>query len=205
MSELNTTVVRQMQQLQTLMHRMAFHGFTADGKAAHNPYRGQGKVLSLLKRQPEISQKELADLLDMSKQSLAELLGKMEKSGYISREPSTTDKRSVVIRLLPEGEKAIAEMDGSSLEVMHVFDCLEQEELARFSESLTRVIRKCTEYFPGEDFEERSRRMERFVNRFDHSFTHFVSGDKQAHHKQPCPKSGEKQNENADSCEKEQE
>lgn len=183
MSELNNTVTRQMQQLQTLMHRMAFHGFTANGKAAHNPYRGQGKVLSVLKRKPEISQKELTELLDMSKQSLAELLGKMEKSGYIAREPSEIDKRSVVIKLLPEGQKAVEEMDSNTLEVMHIFDCLEQEELERFSESLTRVIRKCTEYFPGEDFEERSQRMERFVNKFDHSFTYFDDEDKLGHKK----------------------
>lgn len=183
MSELNNTVTRQMQQLQTLMHRMAFHGFTADGKAAHNPYRGQGKVLSVLKRKPEISQKELTELLDMSKQSLAELLGKMEKSGYVSREPSEKDKRSVVIKLLPEGQKAVEEMDGNSLEVMHIFDCLEQEELERFSDSLTRVIRKCTEYFPGEDYEERSQRMERFLNKFDHSFTYFDDDDKLGHKK----------------------
>lgn len=186
MSELNNTVTRQMQQLQTLMHRMAFHGFTANGRAAHNPYRGQGKVLSVLKRKPEISQKELTELLDMSKQSLAELLGKMEKSGYISREPSEKDKRSVVIRLLPEGQKAVEEMDGNTLEVMRIFDCLEQEELERFSQSLTRVIRKCTEYFPGEDFEERSRRMEHFVNKFDHSFTYFDDDDKLGHHKKPA-------------------
>lgn len=186
MSELNNTVTRQMQQLQTLMHRMAFHGFTANGRAAHNPYRGQGKVLSVLKRKPEISQKELTELLDMSKQSLAELLGKMEKSGYISREPSEKDKRSVVIRLLPEGQRAVEEMDGNTLEVMRIFDCLEQEELERFSESLTKVIRKCTEYFPGEDFEERSRRMEHFVNKFDHSFTYFDDDDKLGHHKKPA-------------------
>lgn len=186
MSELNNTVTQQMQRLQTLMHRMAFHGFTANGRAAHNPYRGQGKVLSVLKRKPEISQKELTELLDMSKQSLAELLGKMEKSGYISREPSEKDKRSVVIKLLPEGQKAVEEMDGNTLEVMHIFDCLEQEELERFSESLTKVIRKCTEYFPGEDFEERSRRMEHFVNKFDHSFTYFDDDDKLGHHKKPA-------------------
>lgn len=183
MSELNNIVTRQMQQLQTLMHRMAFHGFTADGKAAHNPYRGQGKVLSVLKRKPEISQKELSELLDMSKQSLAELLGKMEKSGYIAREQSEKDRRSVVIKLLPEGQKAVEEMDGNSLEVMHIFDCLEQEELERFSNSLSRVISKCTEYFPGEDFEERRQRMERFLDKFDHSFTHFNRGDKQGHKK----------------------
>lgn len=183
MSELNGTVTQQMQQLQTLMHRMAFHGFTADGKATHNPYRGQGKVLSVLSMKPEISQKELTALLDMSKQSLAELLGKMEKSGYIAREPSETDKRSITIRLLPEGRKAAEEMDGNALEVVRIFDCLEPEELEQFSACLDRIIKRCVEYFPGEDYEERRERMECFLATYDHSFTRFDEYDSREHHK----------------------
>ena len=109
--EIKGTVTGQLGQLQTLMHRMAFHSYMGQGKAAHNPYRGQGRVLAALKGKPEISQKELTGLLDMSKQSLAELLAKLEKSGFIAREPSEDDKRSVTIRLLEKGKKAAEEMD----------------------------------------------------------------------------------------------
>lgn len=177
MSGIKGTVTRQLQQLQTLMHRMAFHGFTVDGKAAHNPYRGQGRVLAVLCRKPEISQKELAGLLDMSKQSLAELLAKLEKSGYIQREPSEDDRRSSTVRLLEAGRRAAEEMEGSTREVFQIFDCLDGEELERFSGYLARVIRRCAEYFPGEDLEERSRRMESFLAKYDHSFTHFDEHD----------------------------
>lgn len=189
MDELNNTVTQQMQQLQTLMHRMAFHGFTAQGRAKHNPYRGQGRVLSVLHMKPEISQKELTGLLDMSKQSIAELLGKMEKSGYIERKPSETDKRSISIRLLPEGEKAAREMEQSPMEVVRIFDCLEPEELERFSGCLERIIHRCVEYFPGDDFEERRHKMECFLANCDHSFTHFEEYDKSArrkHHPHKC-------------------
>lgn len=190
MNELNNTVTQQMQQLQTLMHRMAFHGFTAQGKAKHNPYRGQGRVLSVLRMKPEISQKELTELLDMSKQSLAELLGKMEKSGYIERQTSEKDKRSITIRLLPDGEKAVEEMEQSPMEVVRIFDCLEPEELERFSGCLERIIHRCVEYFPGGDFDERRRKMECFLARYDHSFTRFEEYDKPAgrrqHHPRKC-------------------
>ena len=51
---------------------------------AFRPYgdsrRGQGRVLAILKMQPEISQKELLYLLDMRPQSLGELLSKLEKT-----------------------------------------------------------------------------------------------------------------------------
>lgn len=173
MSEINSTVLQQLQQLQTLMHRMAFHGFTVNGKVAHNPYRGQGRVLSVLSVKPEISQKELSCLLDMSKQSLAELLSKLEKSGYIAREPSQNDKRSTIVRLLPAGEKAAADMGGEPNAVDRIFDCLDDGELEQFSGYLSRVIKRCAESFPGEDMEERSRRMGEFLAKYDHSFTRF--------------------------------
>ena len=93
MDELRNEVTRQLQQLQTLMHRMAFHGFSVEGKPVHNPYRGQGRVLAILKERPEISQKELTDLLEMSRQGAAELLAKLEKNGLIRRYPSAEDRR----------------------------------------------------------------------------------------------------------------
>ena len=173
MSGIRSTVTQQLQHLQTLMHRLAFHGFKVNGKTVRSPYRGQGRVLSVLKMKPEISQKELAGLLDMSKQSLAELLSKLEKSGYIERTPSPDDKRSSTVRLLPPGREAAEAMERSAPEVDRIFDCLDDGELEQFSGYLERIIRRCAAYFPGEDLEERSRRMEEFLGRHDHSFTRF--------------------------------
>ena len=56
-------------------------------------------MLAILKMKPEISRKELTCLLNMSKQSVAELISKMEKSGYVTREPSEKDKRVMTIKL----------------------------------------------------------------------------------------------------------
>ena len=93
MSEIKTIITEQLQQLQMLMHRTSFHSFMGAGKA-HNPHRGQGRVLAILKMKPEISQRDLTYLLGMSKQSIAQLLDKLEKSGYITREPSEEDKKA---------------------------------------------------------------------------------------------------------------
>ncbi|MGM9606945.1 MAG: MarR family winged helix-turn-helix transcriptional regulator [Oscillospiraceae bacterium] len=173
MSENERTVTQQLQHLQTLMHRLAFHGFKVNGKTVRSPYQGQGRVLSVLKMKPEISQKELAGLLDMSKQALAESLSKLEKKGYIAREPSPDDRRCCTVRLLPMGERAAADMGGEPNEVDRIFDCLSGEELEQFSGYLDRIIRRCAAYFPGEDREERSRKMEEFLAKYDHSFTRF--------------------------------
>ena len=88
MGEGKTVISEQMEKLQTLMHRLVFHNYVSEGKPTRNPYRGQGRVLAALNQNPQISQKELTQQLGMSKQSLAELLGKLEKSGMIRRTQS---------------------------------------------------------------------------------------------------------------------
>lgn len=72
----------------------------------HNIYEnrneGQGRVLALLKIQPEIATKDMAYLLGIKQQSLNELLKKLEKSGYVKRKPSKEDKRVMIVCLTNE-------------------------------------------------------------------------------------------------------
>lgn len=165
MNDLKTNITDQLRHLQMLMHR-AYHDITDTSRNAHNPYRGQGRVLSVLKLKPETSQKELSYLLDMSKQALAELLTKLEKNGYILRQSSEDDKRVTVIRLTEEGMKCAVDMDEAAVDSFHdqVLDCLEDEELEKFDEYLGRVIKRYEDHFPDEDFERRRRLMSDFLS-----------------------------------------
>lgn len=167
MNEIKTTIAEQLRQLQMLMHRTSFHPFMG-GSKVHNPHRGQGRVLAILRMKPEISQRELTYLLDMSKQSLAELLVKLEKSGYITREPSQEDKRVMNIKLTEAGMKATENIDDDRPAIEKILDCLNDEELASFSEHLDRIIKRYQQLFPDEDFEQRRRMMEEFVSRYGH-------------------------------------
>jgi DNA-binding MarR family transcriptional regulator len=119
-------------------------------------------VLALLKIKPEISQKELSYLLNMSKQSLAELLSKLEKNGFITREVSKDDKRAMTIKLTEEGMKSADEVEDGALET-NVLACLNEQELAALSDYLRRVIKSYEDLFPDEDFDKRHRMMEEFV------------------------------------------
>ncbi|MBS4534038.1 MarR family transcriptional regulator [Clostridium sp. D2Q-14] len=84
--------------LQWLLHRH-YHQHRMVCGPMGNPHRGQGRVLSLLKIQPEITQKELTYLLDMRPQSLGELLARLEQNGYITCTTSEKDRRSIDIKL----------------------------------------------------------------------------------------------------------
>lgn len=69
-----------------------------------DPWQGQGRILSTLRRRQSISQRELGDILDIRPQSLGELLQKLEANGYITRHRSETDKRSLIVELTAKGE-----------------------------------------------------------------------------------------------------
>ena len=115
-----------------------------------NPYKGQGRVLTLLKMQPEIMQKELGYLLDISTQALAELLNKLEKKGYIIREQSEKDRRSFVIKLTDAGREATPneedDMEYNYLE--ELFGCLNDEEQDNLLNYIERIIENIEKEIP---------------------------------------------------------
>lgn len=156
---MSETIYEQLQQLQMLMQRAAFDHFGN----AHNVHRGKGWVLALLNIKPEINQKELTCLLNMSKQAAEELINELEKSGYIMREPSVEDKQVMTIRLTEEGAKATSNVDDITSRIFKVFDCLNDDEQAMFSEFLERIIKRQAEQFSNENFEPCRQMMKDFM------------------------------------------
>jgi DNA-binding MarR family transcriptional regulator len=140
--------------LSRLLASYHFHSFRHFGPFA-NPMRGQGRVLSILKLQPEISQKELGYLLDMRNQSLGELLAKLERSGYITRTASEEDRRTANIKLTPEGLNAASESNSQESGIDTLLDCLNEKEKTNLDDYLQRIISKLSETMGDEDFEGR--------------------------------------------------
>ncbi len=135
MNESYAVLYGKLSQLQLLLHRQRTSEIINRGPFADSA-RGQGRVLSMLKIQPEISTKDLAYILSIRQQSLNELLSKMEKGGYIERKPSEADKRIIMIHLTEKG-KAVRQPEA---DVLDVFSCLNENELVEFGEYLDRII-----------------------------------------------------------------
>ena len=126
-----------------ILHKLQYHGGREDGGERAKfqaPHRGQGRVLGILKIQPEISQKDLSYLLDMSNQSLSELLSKLERAGYITRTKSETDRRVMNIRLTATGVEAANEADEQKRSGEDFFDCLSTEERTGLVLYLNKII-----------------------------------------------------------------
>lgn len=118
-----------------------------------NPHRGQGRILSILKLQPEITQKEMTYLLDMRPQSLAELLTKMEKAEFITREPSEQDRRIMVVKLTDAGRAEVEKM--KEVEEKSIFDILSEEEKEQFKNILDKLAEGLKEEIPEEFLQQR--------------------------------------------------
>jgi DNA-binding MarR family transcriptional regulator len=121
--------------LEWLIHKQHLRGF-ADNGPMSDPTRGQGRILALLKTQDGISTKDMSYLLDIRISSLNELLSKLEKNSYITREPSSEDKRIILVKLTEKGKNA--KQKKSVLE--DIFSCLCEEEQKSLGEYLDKII-----------------------------------------------------------------
>lgn len=127
------------------MSRYAEYGFFSDVE------HGQGRVLALLKIQPEIGTKDLAYLLGIRQQSLNELLRRLEKGGYVERKSSDEDRRVTIVHLTEKG-KGVQQPEN---DYQSIFGCLSQEELSNLALYLDRIL---------DSIEERLERMEPAFN-----------------------------------------
>ena len=135
MDDVYTVIYEKLSTLQWLMKRRQMSSQAQSGPFADQT-RGQGRILAMLKIQPEIKTRELAYLLGIRQQSLNELLNKLEKSGHVERKPSDKDKRVMVVHLTEKGRQ----IQQPETDYQEILDCLSPEELQQFGEYLDRII-----------------------------------------------------------------
>jgi len=133
---MNKELYEKLTRLQWLLHKQQLRGWAHGGPIADTT-RGQGRILALLKLRDDISTKDLSYMLGMAVSSLNELLAKLEKGGFITREPSEQDKRIILVRLTDKGRSE--EQQGRS-DIGDIFDCLTEEEQAMLSAILDKLI-----------------------------------------------------------------
>lgn len=135
MHDIYSDLYEKLSTLQWLMKRHQMFCQAESGPFADTS-RGQGRILAMLKIQPEITTKELAYLLGIRQQSLNELLNKLEKNGYVERKPSENDKRVMIVHLTEKGKQ----LQQPETDYQSIFNCLLPEELQQLSQYLDRII-----------------------------------------------------------------
>ena len=89
-----------------------------------DPHRGQGRILTALKKMSGVNQRELAFILDIRPQSLGELLQKLEQNCYITRKIDENDKRSLIVELTEKGKNLKFQRPNYD----SIFKCLNETE-----------------------------------------------------------------------------
>lgn len=166
----------QLVRLEWLLRRYRMRNYREYGPMA-DPHRGQGRVLALLKLKPDISQKELSNILDIRSQSLGELLVKLERSGYITRSPSEADRRVIEIHLTDAGKKA-SSLEEQQPDNNELFGCLKEEERETLYGYLTRVVDDLSKKLgdDGFDLEKHMLFESRLREHFNHGGPHPGAG-----------------------------
>lgn len=134
--ELDNEIYLKFTQIGRLLQRQFIKNFKKNS-AFIDPSRGQGRILKALQIKDGISTKDLAYILGIQVCSLNELLQKLEKNGYISREPSKKDKRVSLIYLTDKGKDIDLDFPKSN-EFLDHFSLEEKKELDKY---LTQIIK----------------------------------------------------------------
>lgn len=138
MDHLNRNLFEKFLRVEMLFHRFHDCSFRHRGPTG-TPVRGQGLVLSIIKENPNITQKQLNEQLGMRQQSAAELLRKLENNKYITRVPCKDDRRVMEIRLTEEGLKAAQVPESIRNATEKVFSCLNEDEKSNFALYLEKI------------------------------------------------------------------
>lgn len=103
----------------------------------HSPvFRGQNKVLIALSEGDNISQKELAERLNLSVQSTAEFITKLIKKNFVTKAKSPTDGRIQLVKLTDKGRR---EAEKSLFYIPEYIDYLEPEERTELANILDKM------------------------------------------------------------------
>jgi MarR family transcriptional regulator for hemolysin len=110
----------------------------ADKRArAHGMTRAQWGILIWLERQPGLSQKELAEILEVEPITVARLIDRLESRGMVERRPDPKDRRIWRLHLCPPAIPVLREIDRQRVHMRAmVTEGLDDETIETITEAL---------------------------------------------------------------------
>lgn len=134
----------ELQRLARQMHRFAY-------KAMHegNHYRGaQSRLLTVVAENDGITQRELAEILDVRPSSLTAMVGKMEQFELIKRKQDEKDQRVMHIYITDKGKEIeVKSKDDIQKLADLLFENLSEEEI----KNMLAIIEKLSHTFNSYD------------------------------------------------------
>jgi DNA-binding MarR family transcriptional regulator len=93
----------------------------ADRRAGmHGMTRAQWVILIWLQRQPGLSQKELAEILEVEPITVARLIDRLEARGMVERRPDSKDRRIWRLHLMEPAQPVLDEMETERADILRL-------------------------------------------------------------------------------------
>ena len=104
----------------------------------------RGRVLFALWTENDIPIKKLVEVTSLDKSTLTGILDRLERDGYVKRNPSTSDRRTTIISRTGKDEIYKERMPQISNEINDIFyDGFTSDEIISFEEQLKRILTNC--------------------------------------------------------------
>ncbi len=145
---------------------MLFHRVHRMNRFFFEYHGGQHRILAVLAHDGDMTQRELTEKLGIQPGSASELIGKLERSGWITRTESDEDRRTADVHLTESGK---AHLDESRQHKPELFSALNDDEKAQLVSLLEKLCADWREKLFAERKEmfDRSGRPDRFIPRED--------------------------------------
>ena len=109
--------------------------------------RGRGNLMALVAQKPGITQKELAEALSIQPASVSEVLFKLERKGFVTREKAEQDRRSIRVTLTEEGQQHLNQPEP---DLNAAFQSLSSEEKELLAQLLGKLLQDWQQRYPAE-------------------------------------------------------
>ena len=104
----------------------------------------RGRVLFALWTKNDIPIKKLVEVTSLDKSTLTGIIDRLERDGYVKRNPSTSDRRTTIISRTGKDEIYKEMMPQISNEINDIFyDGFTPDEIVAFEEQLKRILENC--------------------------------------------------------------
>ncbi len=105
----------------------------------------QGNILLFLNYYPELSQKEIAELIFKDNASMTRMIDLMVKKGYLVRSVNTNDRRRHTIDITDEGKEILEKLPPIILQNRSkALEGITSSEIAQLEHILNKIIMNCT-------------------------------------------------------------
>jgi DNA-binding MarR family transcriptional regulator len=121
----------------------------ADRRAGmHGMTRAQWVILIWLQRQPGLSQKELAEILEVEPITVARLIDRLEARGMVERRPDLKDRRIWRLHLMELAQPVLDEMETERADILrllteHITITTQHEMIEGLQQMKATLLSKC--------------------------------------------------------------